>query len=687
MPFNINTFTTTAQTVANGEIGFLGTAGGISTETQAAVTLSGSSVLTVMGVVSASGADAVVTGASTGIRMIVGASGSVVSAFEDAVSLVSSGTVSINTAGTILGQGRGLSVADQGASINFNLVNSGDIASSTGAAVAATISTGSARIVNSGTMTTASDFQALSLSGSGTSIMRLSNSGTISNSGAGLVVTMNGAAELRNTGTIIGDVSLSGASIKTLVNRGLIEGDIFLGSGDDTVDLLGGTVTGTVDGGGGNDTYWIDDPTVLIEDASGGFDRVISWVSYTAGSGIEQLRLQGDADLRGTLTQAGSLLGNGGDNVLIGSGESDIISSGLGRDRMIGRSGDDIYAGNALSVIVEVAGGGTDTFNLEIQDGPDELYVLAAHVENLNVLDSFARIVGNAGNNRVDAEAVSTAITLDGGGGFDILIGGDGNTTFVTNGGDTLSDTGGVDTVRSSVSFTLATGFENLVLTGPAGINGTGNAGANTIIGNAGANVIDGGGGTDTMRGGGGNDTYVTDGGDTIVEAAGQGIDTVRSLVSATLGANLENLFLEGGATLATGNLLANVILGTSGGNVLNGRQGSDTLTGGSGLDTFVFDTGLSPDNIDRITDFIAAEDTIRLDRDIFSVLPAGSLAPAAFASNTTGLAGDSSDRIIYETDTGRLFYDRDGNGAVPGIHFATLNAGLVLTSADFVGA
>jgi Ca2+-binding RTX toxin-like protein len=59
-------------------------------------------------------------------------------------------------------------------------------------------------------------------------------------------------------------------------------------------------------------------------------------------------------------------------------------------------------------------------------------------------------------------------------------------------------------------------------------------------------------------------------------------------------------------------------------------------------------------------------------------------LGAAAFARNASGDARDASDRVIYETDTGKLFYDADGKGGAAKVHFATLNAGLNLTSADF---
>ncbi|HKD28759.1 MAG TPA: peroxidase family protein [Xanthobacteraceae bacterium] len=127
-------------------------------------------------------------------------------------------------------------------------------------------------------------------------------------------------------------------------------------------------------------------------------------------------------------------------------------------------------------------------------------------------------------------------------------------------------------------------------LTGTAGDDVISGLGGNDLLtGNAGNDVLDGGAGADSMSGGAGNDIYIVDNvGDTVVEAANQGIDTVKTtLATFTLGNNVENLIFTGTAAFTgNGNALNNVIIGGVGNDTLSGGAGNDTLDGGAGNDT-----------------------------------------------------------------------------------------------------
>src|SRR5262245_55072642 len=94
------------------------------------------------------------------------------------------------------------------------------------------------------------------------------------------------------------------------------------------------------------------------------------------------------------------------------------------------------------------------------------------------------------------------------------------------------------------------------------------------------------------MIGGAGSDSYFVDnGGDTVIEAAGQGNDTVFATAHFALSADVENLILQGGANLqGYGNDLVNTLIGNTGNNLLDGRGGADAMTGGAGNDTYFVD-------------------------------------------------------------------------------------------------
>ena len=66
---------------------------------------------------------------------------------------------------------------------------------------------------------------------------------------------------------------------------------------------------------------------------------------------------------------------------------------------------------------------------------------------------------------------------------------------------------GGTDNVYSSLSYTLTSDVENLILTGAGNLNGVGNTGDNTILGTSGNNTMLGGLGDDRLFGYNGNDT------------------------------------------------------------------------------------------------------------------------------------------------------------------------------------
>ena len=133
--------------------------------------------------------------------------------------------------------------------------------------------------------------------------------------------------------------------------------------------------------------------------------------------------------------------------------------------------------------------------------------------------------------------------------------------------------------------------------------------------------------------------------------------------------------------TLADG---IDIINAGAGNDDLFGGTGSDNLTGGTGTDRFRFDTALSAaTNVDHILDFDVVDDTIFLDRNIFTGIAVnGTLAAGAFRAGTS--AGDVDDRIVYDAATGNIFYDADGLGGVAQILFATIGAGTALTNADF---
>lgn len=432
------------------------------------------------------------------------------------------------------------------------------------------------------------------------------------------------------------------------------------GAGDDLLD--GGAGDDEMTGGAGNDTYIVDSVgDTVIELAGEGVDTVKSTIDYTLADTLENLTLLGSSARVGTgNAQDNVLIGNAADNILTGLDGNDRLDGGAGADTLIGGTGDDVYiVDNPADTVVENVDEGHDTVYASVS------YALSANVEDLtltglastnatgNALDN--RITGNRGNN-----------VLDGGAGADVMAGGLGNDTYVVDnlGDQTLESAGeGVDTVQASLSWTLGANIENLVLTGAADIDATGNALDNVLIGNGGANRLDGGLGVDTMAGGAGDDTYIVDNaGDKVIEQANEGIDTVLAGVSYALAANVENLVLTGTGNIdATGNELDNRLTGNAGDNLLDGGLGADVMAGGAGNDRYIVDN--SGDTVVELAD-----------AGIDSVLSSISFVLPEHVENLT-LTGDAAidgsgnalDNILVGNDSANALSGGAGNDELVG--------------------
>jgi Ca2+-binding RTX toxin-like protein len=167
-----------------------------------------------------------------------------------------------------------------------------------------------------------------------------------------------------------------------------------------------------------------------------------------------------------------------------------------------------------------------------------------------------------------------------------------------------------------------------------------GNAGGDNLIGRSGADYLKGYGGKDSLSGGNENDRLY----------GGQGYDKLN---------------------------------GGSGHDYLFGEFGRDALTGGKGNDKFVFDVSPSRTNMDTITDFSVKDDVIHLARSVFTKVGSkGGLKSGAFWSGSE--AHDSNDRVIYDENSGYIYYDSDGTGRASQQAIAKVSKNLDITHKDF---
>jgi serralysin len=373
-----------------------------------------------------------------------------------------------------------------------------------------------------------------------------------------------------------------------------------------------------------------------------------------------------------------NIFGDEGEDYVEGGDGNDSIFGGLNNDYyLLGQDGDDSLWGESGA---DGLYGGDDNDTLNGGDSGDWLDggtgIDTAFYGNSPVGVTVNLATGEASGGHAEGDTLVNIENLGGSAHADSLTGDDGANQLVGwIGNDLLKGGGGADTLY-------------------------GNSDNDTLKGGGGHDTLNGGDGNDTLNGGedydwlyglGGNDTYIVDNaGDVVGESAGQGLDEVRASVSWTLTANadVETLCTTNdagtGAINLTGNASGNTVRGNNGNNVINGRGGNDFLTGLGGADSFRFDTPLSAAfNVDVITDFNVAADTIQLDDAVFSAFANGPLAAERFVVGPAAL--DASDNIIYNSGTGAISYDSDGNGAGAAIQFARVTAGLALTHLDFI--
>ena len=357
-----------------------------------------------------------------------------------------------------------------------------------------------------------------------------------------------------------------------------------------------------------------------------------------------------------------SQLGAGNDKVDTGAGD-DVISGGQGRDTIQAGAGNDIIQGAEASDKVGD--------NLNAGAGND-VVAGGGGVDTITGGTGSDSVDGGAGNDKITGGTDSVGDNLDGGVGNDTIIDGGGNDTVAGGAGnDSISSGGGADIIAGDTgrdSINAGAGNDEIIGgTDTLGDNLNGGTGNDDIAAGGGADTITGGTGVDTIDGGAGNDR-ITGG----TDALGDNLDGGAGNDTVTAGAG--NDTVDAGA----GN---DIVTAGAGDDTLSGGAGSDTVSGGAGQDDFIINSDV---DVDTFADFSVTDDTISLDSSIFtSVNTEETITEDNLV--TDGAATDANDYLIYDSSTGSLSYDADGNGPGEAVEVAVIGADLGLTSADFL--
>jgi Ca2+-binding RTX toxin-like protein len=409
---------------------------------------------------------------------------------------------------------------------------------------------------------------------------------------------------LNGTGNEIDNNLLGNAKVNLLIGKG----------GDDTIN--GGAGADTLWGGEGNDTYTVDNvKDSTRENANEGIDEVLSSVTFTLESHVENLTLTGLTSINGK--------GNASDNIIIGNNAGNLLSGGDGEDFLMGEGGDDTIEGGSGADDLN-GGGGINT--LRYQDDKIGVTINLSTKQASgkdsdaagDTISNFHNLIGGAGNDSLAGDANANRIeggngndkvsglggkdTLDGGGGIDTL-----NFEYLAAGQNLTIALGALNTKTGLVAKTSTSGVLNDIDSVTNFENVTGGFGNDKLTGNAGDNTLEGSGGRDQLFGMDGNDVLgggkggdVLDGGKGGDVLDGGADNDTASYKTSTLlvSIDLENDTAAGGD--ASGDQLNNIenligsarndtLSGDGNANIIEGGLGDDTLNGQSGIDTLSF--------------------------------------------------------------------------------------------------
>ncbi|MEQ6204396.1 calcium-binding protein [Sulfitobacter sp. HNIBRBA2951] len=458
------------------------------------------------------------------------------------------------------------------------------------------------------------------------------------------------------SGTSTAGNSLFGGTGNDDVRGGRMADSIVAGDGDDTVlafegnDLIiAGYGDDRINAGLGRDTVSFQgDSTAYDINFTGAVTDVTLW--QTSGADVTRvsdaevldfadIRVVLDDFVSATASQREDLIvlrtatatnaGEGNDLVL-GSAQSDTIEGGAGEDVLRGNAGDDVIEGGEG---FDQLFGGADNDMLEGGGGQD-LLVGGDGNDNLRGGDAADTLAGSAGADaHFGGAGIDTADYGESRGSLRVdLLFSQINTNIAAG-----------DTYDSIENLTGSQGFDNLrgtfgdnVIRGMANVDYIfGRRGNDTLEGGVGDDVLFGGVGVDLLIGGAHRDRAQYSESQTALrldldntsnntgEAAGDMYISIEDLAGGyyddTIGgdAGSNRLFGRAGNDDISGLDGDDYLNGGANMDSLNGGFGNDTLRGGTHSDTFVFNSGH-----DVIEDFnVGHADTIHLDATRFGLL------------------------------------------------------------------